>query len=250
MRRALRIALVATALLPPAAAARAETLILSLSSRRVQITQSYTGAELVIFGAIERDARSVARPGPFDIVVTVKGPRGQTVVREKTRFGPIWVNLEQRKFPLAPSTLSVLSSRDLVDIAPPEMQKRYGLGLANALGADNAEPRFREALIRLKREQGLYVENPRDVTFISGDIFRAPVPVADTAPVGTYEVTVSLMSGGLELTREKTSFEVSKAGFEQTLSTAARQHPWLYGSITAAIALAFGWLASVIFRRD
>lgn len=245
-----RLLVAAIAFFVAATTARAETLILSLSSHRVQITQNYTGAELVIFGAIERDARSIARPGPFDVVVTVKGPRGQTVVREKVRLGPIWINLEQRKFFDVPSTLAVLTTREVADIAAPDMLRRYGLGLVNALGADAADPRFRDALIRLKRQDGLYVENPRDVTFISPGIFRAPVPVPGTAPVGNYELTVSLLSGGIELAREATSFEVTKVGFEQVVSASARQNPWLYGSLTAAMALAFGWLASVIFRRD
>lgn len=247
-------ALAFSALILAPGASRAETMILSLSSHRVQITQTYTGAELVIFGVIERDQRSIARPGPVDVVVTVRGPRGQTVVREKVRFGPIWMNLEQRKFFGVPSTLAVLSTRPVADMASPVLLARYGLGIPNALTGDAggvpSDPRFVDALIRLKKEQGLFLENPMDVTFISPGIFRAPVPVAGTAPVGNYEVVVSLLSGGIQLAREQTSFEVTKVGFEQTVTTSARQHPWLYGTLTALVALIFGWVATIIFRRD
>ena len=45
-------------------------------------------------------------------------------------------------------------------------------------------------------------------------------------------------------------FEVYKSGFEQVVTTAARDHGVLYGLATAAMALATGWFASIIFRRD
>ncbi len=61
---------------------------------------------------------------------------------------------------------------------------------------------------------------------------------------------MSLLSGGVQLAREQTSFEVTKVGFEQAVTSSARQHPWLYGTLTALIALIFGWVATIIFRRD
>ena len=43
---------------------------------------------------------------------------------------------------------------------------------------------------------------------------------------------------------------VAKSGFEQVVTAAAREHGVLYGLATAMMALATGWLASVVFRRD
>ena len=139
------------------------------------------------------------------------------------------------------------------------MRRRLRLGLLPAaappgIGANGldvlSEDSFTNALIRLKREAGLYVEDPRAVTFLTPTIFRAPVPVPGTAPVGTYDVEVSLLSGGVELAREMTSFEVGKVGFEQDIYSLAHRRAWLYGSLTAAMALLLGWFASLIFRRD
>jgi len=45
-------------------------------------------------------------------------------------------------------------------------------------------------------------------------------------------------------------FEVYKSGFEQVVTTAARDYGLLYGLVTAMMALATGWFASVVFRRD
>ncbi|WP_293864737.1 TIGR02186 family protein [uncultured Alsobacter sp.] len=251
MGRAAALAIIAVLAAQPA---RAEGLVLSLSSHRVQITQTYTGAELVIFGAIMRDASSAGRQGRYDVVVTASGPKGSTVVREKVRTGPIWANLSQRKFVNVPATLAVLATREIDEVAEPILRTRYGLGLDALIvrsGPDQVEDApFREALIRLKQEAGLYVEDGRGVTFITPGLFRATVPVPATAPVGTYDVTVALLSEGVQLARESTHFEVTKVGFEQALAQAARTRAWLYGLLTASMALLFGWMATIIFRRD
>ncbi|GGH10320.1 membrane protein [Alsobacter metallidurans] len=234
--------------------AHAEALVLSLSNHRVQITSTWAGSDLVIFGVIDNDRRSVTRQEPYDVVVTAIGPRASTVVREKVRLGPIWMNLQQRKFFEVPITVAQISSRPIAAITAPDLRRRFGLGLEALLdpaGYDLIyDPSFRSALIRLQRNAGLYKTDERGVTFITPSIFRAIVPVPPTAPLGGYEVNVALYSGGVLLARESTNFEVSKAGFEQAVATAARQHPYLYGLATAAIALIFGWLATVIFRRD
>ncbi len=61
-------------------------------------------------------------------------------------------------------------------------------------------------------------------------------------------MSIALLSDGVQIARETTNFEVSKAGFEQVLYQSARERPWTYGLLTSAMALMMGWLASVIFR--
>ncbi len=61
---------------------------------------------------------------------------------------------------------------------------------------------------------------------------------------------VRLFADGNLIARTPSAFEVYKAGFEQYVTAAARNHGFLYGLATAMMALATGWLASVIFRRD
>ena len=75
-----------------AAPAAAETMVTSLSSHRVAITSNYTGTSIAVFGVIERDAQSISRASPYDIVVTVRGPRQTLVVREKEPAGILWLN--------------------------------------------------------------------------------------------------------------------------------------------------------------
>jgi uncharacterized protein (TIGR02186 family) len=237
--------------------ARAESLITSLSSHRVLINSNYTGTSIALFGSIERDAQTISRATPYNIVVTVRGPRQFIVVREKERLGPVWLNQEQQKFPDAPSYLSVLTSRPVTEMTSIQLRQRQKIGLeAIVMAADFTNDRggqdepFREALRRLKEQEGLYIEDNRAVAFLTPSIFRAAIPLPATAPPGEYDVEIMLLADTVILARTTTHFEMVKTGFEQQVGEAARDWSGIYGAMTAIMALFFGWVASVIFRRD
>ncbi|AMJ58902.1 TIGR02186 family protein [Bosea sp. PAMC 26642] len=240
-----------------ATAARAETLVAAMSSHRIQISSNYTGDQLTVFGLVERDGRTVARGDPYDIVVTVRGPRRMLLVREKERLGPVWINRTQRRFGENSVFLSVLSNRPLKEIMSPERAQRDKIGLANAQRSDNPfldldpiNARFREGMIRILEDKGLYTQDERGVTFLSNTLFSAPIVVPATAPTGPYEIEIVLFAGSATLARQTTNFEVVKTGIEQGLASGAHDRPFLYGLATAVLALFLGWLASVVFRRD
>jgi uncharacterized protein (TIGR02186 family) len=240
-----------------AAPAGAESLVTSLSASRVLITSNYTGTSIALFGAIERDSQTVSRATPYDIVVTVRGPRQYIVVREKEPLGPLWLNREQQKFPGAPSYLSVLTSRPVAEITSDQLRMRQKVGLQSIIHAvdftndrSGADRPFRDALFRLKSREGLYLEEERGVSFLTPTIFRAGIPLPATAPPGDYDVEVTLLADTVILSRTVTHFEMVKTGFEQQVGLAARDWSWIYGAMTAIMALFFGWTASVIFRRD
>jgi uncharacterized protein (TIGR02186 family) len=240
-----------------AGTARAETLIASVSSHQIQISSNYTGDQVTVFGLVERDGRTVSRGDPYDIVITVRGPQRMLLVRQKERLGPIWINRTQRRFPDSSVFLMVASNRPLSEIISSEGARRDRIGLMNAQRIRDAMPesypdmgRFREAMVRILEDKGLYSEQERGVTFLSPALFSAPIDVPATAPTGTYEVEVVLYAGGAQLARQTTNFEVIKTGIEQGLATGAHDRPFLYGLATATLALLFGWMASVVFRRD
>ncbi len=244
-------------LLGTMASARAETLITSLSNHRVLINSNYTGTSIVVFGSIERDAQTVARGTGYDVVVTVRGPRQFLTVREREPLGPIWINQEQQKFPSVPAYLSVLSSRSLAEITSEQLRQRQKIGLSAIVNATDftnqragADKPFREALYRIKAQEGLYLEDERGVTFLTPDIFRASIPLPATAPPGNYDVEVTLFADTVILARTITNFELVKTGFEEQVGAVARDWSLFYGVATAVIALFFGWLANLIFRRD
>jgi uncharacterized protein (TIGR02186 family) len=249
--------LIAALLLALAPAAAAETLITSLSRHRVTINSNYTGTSIAVFGSIERDAQTVSRASSYQVVVTVRGPQQNLVVREKDAVGPLWINREQQKFPTAPAYLAVFTSGPLAEFTTDTLRRRQKVGLeAIVFGPDftndrgEADEPFRAALLRLKQREGLYLMDERGVTFLTPTIFRCEIPLPAIAPPGNYDVEVVLFADSVVLTRTQTSFELVKSGFEQQVGEVARDHSALYGLATGAFALLFGWLASVIFRRD
>lgn len=260
-RRAL-LSLLLFAVLALSSSARAETLLVSLSTHRVAIASNYTGAQLAAFAVIERDARTMARVNPYDAVITVRGPREDVVVQEKRQTFGVWVNQRQRFMAGVPGFLSVLASRPLQDIIEPERAQRLNLGLLPAVAASQRkegvkegldserDAEFRVSLVRLRYESGLYSEKERGVTFLTPNVFQAQIVLPATAPLGNYEVEIALFGDGVPLARQSTNFEVVKVGFEQIIADAARQRPWSYGLVAAALSILFGWLSSVAFRRD
>jgi len=257
-KRAVVAALFTAGLFCTARVANAERLVASLTNHRVLITSSYAGEELVLFGSVEREASSVPRRGPYDIVATISGPRVSLRTRRKSRVLGIWVNTAARTFVDPPSYLAVLTSRPLDDIADAESQRRLQLGIANTrfpekinndIGEVSNDP-FRTALIRLMRARGLYTEQSNAATFLTPTLFRAGIPLPAQVPVGSYDVDIKLFADGNMIARTEQAFEIVKVGFEQFVVDASREHSVLYGCATAMMAIATGWIASVTFRRE
>jgi uncharacterized protein (TIGR02186 family) len=255
MRYILAITALAAMLISAPSAAVAERLISSLSSHQVLVSSSFAGAELVLFGSVERDAATVPRQGGYNLVVTVIGPRQTVVTRRKSRVFGIWANAESRTFVGAPSYLAVLSNKPLNEIASLGVQQRLDIGLDNVPLPQTASMQptdllFRDALIELKKKRGLYIEEPNSVTFLTPNLFRASIHLPAEAPVGSYEVEVKLFADGANLARTASALEVVKVGVEQFVASSARDFGFLYGLGTTLMALLTGWFASVVFRRD
>jgi len=243
--------------------ARAEGLVISLSNHQVMITSNYTGSQITLFGAVQRDEQTIARASGYDAAVIVRGPRFDAVtVRRKERLGPIWINRTQETFEDVPRYLAILSSRPLDDLTSGIMRERLRLGLDPGIATrmqteepgsiqdTGFDPEYAEALVRLRMQEGQYFEIGRGVTFITPQIFRAAIPLPAGAPPGNYEVETLLFADGVLLARDITNFELVKTGFEQRVAEWAETRAATYGFITVLMAMFFGWLASVIFRRD
>ena len=243
------VALVLAAL-AAAGPARADRIIASLSADHVRIASNFTGTELVLFGVIERDP-AAAHAGDFDVVVTVKGPAQTVVTRRKERVLGLWVNAGAHTFANVPSYLTVLASKSLAEIVSAETRDRLQIGLANVVPpAQIGDAAHREALVRLRTADKLYLEDARAVSFLTPTVFRATIPLPAEVPIGTYGVSVMLLAAGTMAASADATFEIAKVGFAEFVVSAARDYGLAYGLASVAIALMIGWLASIVFRRD
>jgi uncharacterized protein (TIGR02186 family) len=230
--------------------ARAEQLVLIPSTTQVLITPNYVGASVALFGSVQSAA--VQEDADYDVVITVIGPRQTFIARRKRRILGVWANAESRTFANVPTYLEVLTNRGLDSITAPRELLRQQIGLEHAIPAvstDRDAP-FRAALIRLQSESGDYAERADAITFFSPTVFRTEVALPSNAQVGTYHIDGKLFARGELVAQTQSAFTVAKTGLVQFIASAARDHGLLYGLTITAMALAMGWIASIVFQRD
>ena len=229
-------------------------LVPDVSQRQVEIRYSFTGAQLLLFGAIVYPDGRVPE-GATDIAVVVRGPAQRIVVREKQKVAGIWMNVESERFRSAPSFYSVSSSRPLADLVDERTAAIYELGLQNlqlspASGANSDQRRrFEEGLIELRERGQLYYENPRGVEISDHVLYRARITIPARVPVGTYTAETFLIRDGRVIAGAAREIRIEKSGFEKAVADFADDWSFAYGILSVLLSLGLGWAGSAIFRR-
>ncbi len=239
-----------------AAPAGAETLVSTVSSPSIQITSSFDGATLTLFGNIESGTPGVAPVGPFNVIVVVTGPPQDRVARLKTNVFGIWTNTDQVTFRQFPSFYSVLASGKLQSIADPQVLLDQSVfptdqAMTAVVGkASTKSMEFGAELVRLMTEAGHFVIDEGAVHFLSSTAYVAQVTLpSDVANGGFIAHTIVLDQDRQLVAEGSQNFSVTKTGFENFVFVASRQQPLLYGIVCVLLALGTGWLAGVVFRR-
>ncbi len=242
-----RLAFFLLVLLAPLRASwAADPLVADLTSHLIGITTGFTGTSMVLFGATD---------GPGDIVVSVRGPERDLVVRRKSRIAGVWANTSQATFPNTPSFYSLAATRPLDQIASPSVRALHQLGLDNMRIAvkDKLPPEeaaeFRAALIRTQQRDGLFGRDPGKVNFLGERLFRTTIGFPSNVPTGTYLVEVYLIRDGNVVSGQTIPLDVSQVGVAAEVYEFATQQALLYGIIAVIAAAMAGWLASLPFRR-
>ena len=236
-----------------------ETVQADVSTRRVAVTSSFSGTEIVVFGAVDNSRQTSAEAGLYDIVVVVVGTPTRLVARKKNRVLGIWLNSDKLEFQSVPSYYVIASTRPLDDIASEEVLKSSGIGLGYVpmtLAKGEAETRsaaeikeFRDAIVRLKRKEKLFGQEEYNVAFIGRSLFRASVDVPANVTLGSFETRVFLFRNRELLHQYNTRLDLEREGLEDALHAFAFGYPLLYGIATVLLALAAGLLASSIFTK-
>lgn len=227
----------------------AEDLVSGISQDVIQITSNYTGTSIVVFGAIERPMGADGR----DIVVVVRGPGTDMTVRRRDRIAGIWVNTDAARLLDMPSYYFMASTRPLNEIATAADLTRYGIGaehLAPQKVASHHDPGpFLAAAVRHLERQGLYIEAPGSIDFLSESLFRTRVPVPAGVVRGQYNVEVYLFRNGQVISAQSTPLFIDQTGLERRLFNFAHNAPLSYGLTAVFLSILLGWISAVLFRR-
>ena len=230
------------------------TLVPDVSARQIEIRYSFTGAQLLLFGAILYPRGRLPDEQP-DIAVVLRGPVQPILVREKQKIAGIWMNADSSRFRSAPSYYAVASSRPIKDLLDERTAAIYEIGIGNLQlspgtgDVPETARRFEAGLLDLRTRSGLYSENAHGVEISEGVLYRARISIPSQVPVGTYTAETFLIQDGRVLAVATRDIQVGKSGFERWVSLVARRHEGLYGLAAVIMSVGLGWAAAMIFRR-
>lgn len=230
----------------------AEEVVLGLSSDTVSINTNFDGSEILIFGAVKRDAPFPADP-PMEVIVTVSGPSEPVTVRRKEKKFGIWVNTDAVEIDSAPSFYAV-STSTLLGLSLSETEDvRHRVSIPRAIRSVDAPANishsetFTEALIRIKSKSNQYQLNEGTVSVDEQTLFRTSIALPAALTEGDYQTRIFLTRSGDVVAQYETSIYVRKVGMERWLFTLSRERAFLYGLLSLGIAIFAGWGASAIF---
>jgi uncharacterized protein (TIGR02186 family) len=238
---------------PVSAQSGPERVVAGLSQDSVSITARFEGSQILIYGAVRREAPPPASPS-LEVIVTVEGPSEPVTVRKKNRTFGLWINTEAVEVNAAPTFYAVATTGPLDEILSQTEDLRHRISIPRAISAigiaSDAEqaPRFTEALIRIREAEDAYVIANDTVRLTEATLFRTDIALPANLTEGDYRVRIFLLRGGTVVDAYESQIGVRKEGLERWLANLAHNQPLAYGLLSLAIAVLAGWGASAGFR--
>ena len=224
------------------------------------VTASFSGTEVVVFGAVDNSRQTSPEAGLYDIVIVLVGTPSRLVARRKANVAGLWLNVQSLVFDSVPSYYAIASTRPLDEIASEDVLKAYDIGFEHvrmplSSGTFSGPPtkeikEFRDAVVRIKQKEGLFQEEQYGVAFIGRSLFRASIDLPATVTVGPFDTRVFLFRDGELLSQYTVRLNLEREGLEELLHAFALRHSLLYGLATVLLAVGAGLLASTVFRKD
>ena len=245
-------ALLALVVLVLLSGARDPILVPEISQHEIQVRQGFTGAELLLFGAIMTPEGARAAQD-YDIVVVLKGPTQSVVVREKQKVAGVWINAASTEFRSAPSFFALSATQPVSKIVDDRTAAIFELGLPwlqlSPIGAIEPEEqaRFSEGLVDLRTRQGLFKEDETGVKVSEQVLYRARIALPSHVQTGIYTAETFAISNGRVVASGTSHVEVRKLGFEGAVANFAQEYGFAYGLLTIAVSVFLGWLAGRVF---
>jgi uncharacterized protein (TIGR02186 family) len=231
---------------------RAEEVVLGLSQSRVSISADFVGQEILVFGAIKRDA-PVPDSAPIEVIVAVQGPEAAVDMRKKNRLFGIWINTERVEIDSAPTFYAIATTAPFFEILSHTEDLRHRVSIPKGIRSVGAPPeiadssRFTDALIRLRMNERRYRVQEGTVTLSEDTLFRTTIGLPANLTEGTYRVRIFLTRDRRVLDTHETFIDVRKVGLERFIYTLAHERPLVYGILALMIAISAGWGASAAF---
>ena len=192
--------------LPGYVNADTEQIVLGLSHDEVAITATFNGTDILIFGAVKRDA-PIPQGSALQVVITVSGPLTPVTVRHKERRYGIWVNTESVVVDAAPSFYAVATTGPLQEVLSETEDLRRSISIPRAIRSIGAAVEnsadYTDALIRIRAGEGQYQVLEGAVDLEQQTLFRTQVAlqhrVQERVQVGAGQHQGQRLQGDLDV---------------------------------------------------
>ena len=220
----------------------ARPMITDLSERDIKINAKFSGKDILLYGA---------RVEAGDIVVVIRGPARDYLVRKKEDIHGMWINTESVQFKNIPELYQVASSADLKDLGNDQLLQKLGIGFETIdfSAKDKDSGKFAAALKERMASDKLFDFNVINLPFLEGTLFRLHIIFPAKIHDGVYTAEIYSFNDGVLSGMQSIPIKAERAGLEAFIYDMAHQHKIFYGIGAVIIASLTGVVAGRYFRK-
>ena len=225
-----------------------DNLVTDLSESTVEISSTFSGADILLFGAYDGQKND-------DIIVVVSGQKGEVKVDKKEKKFGIWMITESIIFSNIPKYYYIASNRKIEEITNKTEIKKRKLDLNsfelknNKIDYKNLDKKWYKALKRNMNKKQFWKIEENSITLNKNTLFRKTLSLPSNVSTGMYNVKILHYRKGNLISQEESKIKIDKTGISANIYNFAQNFSAIYGIIAVIIALFFGWFTNFIFRR-
>ena len=229
------------------------SLVTDLSKKVISINVNFSGSKFHIFGAIKKNnpqISSIDQP-PFDIIIEVIGPPiTMNLFQKEKKFG-FWINRKIDNLKNIPSFNSISGTKPLDKLLPNNIETANDIGLVKQINTKNQkiENELIDQILFIGKDKNQYNENNTPITLLENTLFSNEIDFPTNLHEGNYKVKIHLIRFQKVLATKQDIIYVKKIGLQNWIDYLAFEKPQLYGIMSILIAITFGFLASLVFRK-
>ena len=229
------------------------SLVTDLSKKVISINVNFSGSKFHIFGAIKKNnpkVSSIDQP-PFDILIEVIGPPiTMSLFQKEKKFG-FWINKKIDNLKNIPSFYSISGTKPLDILLPNNIETANDIGLVKQINTKNQkiENELIDQILFIGKDKKQYNENNTPITLLENTLFSNEIDFPTNLHEGNYKVKIHLIRFQKVLATKQDIIYVKKIGLQNWINYLAFEKPQLYGIMSILIAITFGFVASLVFRK-
>lgn len=223
-------------------------IVADINNNALALTTQFDGTELLIFGSLDDG----------DIIVTVRGPAFDAIIRKKQQKYGLWVNHDYMRFHNVPSFYFMASSNRAEEFLSTNQRRLHHIGMNDFMlnikdsNVDNNPTiiaLFTQSLVKKMQQQGFYRHASNMIIKPANKLFRLDVPFPANIPTGTYITEIFLIKNKNIVAAQTFPIFVERQGIGAYIHQYAFAYSAFFGLIAIIIAMLCGFIADVIWHR-